>query len=102
MKGYYMKFKKKASTTTAILNGLGKITETIVDSLSSQEVLCGKYADGKPRSFIDAIRGEYISPKKKSKKKKEKEKKKKDADKKLKKLKKEKKKLKKLRHKLIM
>lgn len=73
---------------------------TIVDLVSGpllskrgQKVLCGTYSNGKPRSAIDALRDEYISPedrerwdrmkagkKKKNKKKKGKKGKKKNKD----------------------
>lgn len=67
---------------------IGSIVHQISDvALSSkgQQFLCGTYSDGKPRSFVDAMRDEYVSPKdrerwekqKKKKKKKKKGKKKK-------------------------
>lgn len=56
----------------------------IVLSNSGQKFICGTYSDGKPRSVVDAMRDEYVSPedranwdKKKKKKKKNKKKKKK-------------------------
>ena len=62
-----MKKKKKDAVMTAIFGGVGKVMSGIVDGLSDQNVLCGTYADGTPRSFIDALRGDYISPEKKKK-----------------------------------
>jgi hypothetical protein len=98
-----MKRKKKNDLKATLLSGFGRITGDIIDGLSSQEVMCGTYADGTPRSFIDALRGDYISPetkkkilKKKAKKKKDKKKDKKKKDKfekTFKKIQKEKKKL---------
>lgn len=61
------------------------IVTNIASSPKGQRFLCGTYSDGKPRSVIDAMRDEYISPKdrerwdriKADKKKKKKKKKKK-------------------------
>lgn len=94
-----MKKKKKNDLKATLLSGFGRIAGDIIDGLSSQEVMCGTYADGTPRSFIDALRGDYISPEKKKKILKKKAKKKKDKKKKdkfektFKKIQKEKKKL---------
>lgn len=94
-----MKRKKKNDLKATLLSGFGRIVGDIIDGLSSQEVMCGTYADGTPRSFIDALRGDYISPEKKKKILKKKAKKKKDKKKKdkfektFKKIQKEKKKL---------
>lgn len=94
-----MKRKKKNDLKATLLSGFGRIAGDIIDGLSSQEVMCGTYADGTPRSFIDALRGDYISPEKKKKILKKKAKKKKDKNKKdkfektFKKIQKEKKKL---------
>lgn len=94
-----MKRKKKNDLKVTLLSGFGRIAGDIIDGLSSQEVMCGTYADGTPRSFIDALRGDYISPEKKKKILKKKAKKKKDKKKKdkfektFKKIQKEKKKL---------
>nr|DAJ74698.1 MAG TPA: hypothetical protein [Caudoviricetes sp.] len=94
-----MKRKKKNDLKATLLSGFGRIAGDIIDGLSSQEVMCGTYADGTPRSFIDALRGDYISPEKKKKILKKKAKKKKDKKKKdkfektFKKIQKEKKKL---------
>ena len=78
--------KKKSSLSGAIFANISKLAGNVIDGLGDQELLFGTYADGKPRSFIDALRGDYISPKKKSK---------------LKKIKKERKKLKKIKNKLM-
>ena len=94
-----MKRKKKNDLKETLLSGFGRNAGDIIDGLSSQEVMCGTYADGTPRSFIDALRGDYISPEKKKKILKKKAKKKKDKKKKdkfektFKKIQKEKKKL---------
>lgn len=71
-----------------------------VDSMSTPEILFGTYSDGTSRSFIDAIKGDYISPKKKAKLLSKKESKKK-LKKKAKKIEKEKKKLKKITKKMM-
>ena len=78
--------KKKSSLSGALFNNLSKLAGNVIEGLGDQELLFGTYADGKPRSFIDALRGDYISPKKKSK---------------IKKIKKERKKLKKIKNKLM-
>lgn len=94
-----MKRKKKNDLKATLISGFGRIAGDIIDGLSSQEVMCGTYADGTPRSFIDALRGDYISPETKKKILKKKAKKKKDKKKKdkfektFKKIQKEKKKL---------
>ena len=54
-----MKRKKKNDLKATLLSGFGRIAGDIIDGLSSQEVMCGTYADGTPRSFIDALRGDY-------------------------------------------
>lgn len=102
-----MKRKKKDNMKSVLLSGLGKIATEVMDTISSQDVLCGTYADGTPRSFIDALRGDYISPEKKKKILKKKAKKKKDKKKKdkfekiYKKIQKEKKKMLKSKNKLF-
>lgn len=102
-----MKRKKKNDLKATLLSGFGRIAGDIIDGLSSQEVMCGTYADGTPRSFIDALRGDYISPEKKKKILKKKAKKKKDKKKKdkfekmYKKIQKEKKKMLKSKNKLF-
>lgn len=93
--------KKKSSLSGALFNNLSKLAGNVIEGLGDQELLFGTYADGKPRSFIDALRGDYISPKKKSKIKKSKKEKNKKLEKKLKKIKKEGKKLKKIKNKLM-
>lgn len=102
-----MKRKKKNDVKGALLAGLGKLATEVIDTISHQDVLCGTYADGTPRSFIDALRGDYISPEKKKKYQKKKAKKKKDKKKKdkfektFKKIQKEKKKMMKGKKKLF-
>jgi len=105
-----MKRKKKDNVKSTLLAGLGKLATEVIDTISSQDVLCGTYTDGTPRSFIDALRGDYISPKKKKKilkkecekYKKKKDKKKKDKfEKTFKKIQKEKKKFKKYKSNLF-
>ena len=93
--------KKKSSLSGAIFANISKLAGNVIDGLGDQELLFGTYSDGKPRSFIDALRGDYISPKKKSKLKKSKKEKNKKLEKKLKKIKKERKKLKKIKNKLM-
>ena len=56
-----------------------KTVSNIVMSDSGQKFLCGTYSNGEPRSVVDAMRDEYVSPDdranwdKKKKKKKNKE-----------------------------
>jgi len=98
-----MKKKKNDDLRKLIMIGLGQVVNTVVEEIGNHEAICGKYADGTPRSFIDAIRGDFISPEKrkkllKKKKKKSKNKKKNDGlIKTLKKMKKENKKLMKIK-----
>ena len=60
-----------------------KQVSNVVMSDKGQKFLCGTYSNGEPRSVVDAMRDEYVSPddradwdKKKKKKKKNKKKKK--------------------------
>lgn len=66
--------KKKTITTLFVL-----ATKLAGDD-NIQKAVFGQYSDGSPRSFVDALHGEYISPKDKHKltKKKKKGKKKKN------------------------
>ena len=67
---------------------IGAIVKAVSDVLMSdkgQKFVCGTYSNGKPRSVVDALRDEYISPNDrdrwdKAKKKKKKKKKKKQND----------------------
>jgi hypothetical protein len=54
-----------------------KVGETVT-SEEGQRFLCGTYSNGKPRSFVDAMRDEYVSPKDRAKSDKKKKKKKKN------------------------
>ena len=63
------------SITTAV-----KQVANVVMSDKGQKFLCGTYSNGEPRSVVDAMRDEYVSPddrvkwdKKKKKKKKKKQ-----------------------------
>ena len=53
-----------------------KTVSDVVLSDAGQKFLCGTYSDGKTRSFADAMRDEYISPKDREKWEKKKAKKK--------------------------
>ena len=53
-----------------------KTVSDVVLSDAGQKSLCGTYSDGKTRSFADAMRDEYISPKDREKWEKKKAKKK--------------------------
>ena len=44
-----------------------KKTGDLLSSENTRRLLCGEYTDGTPRSLIDAINGEYKSPKSKRK-----------------------------------
>lgn len=64
-----------------VIGGIVKQVSDVALSSKGQQFLCGTYSDGKPRSFVDAMRDEYVSPKdrerwEKQKKKKKKKKKK--------------------------
>lgn len=61
-----------------IINGISDIAL----SEQGQRFICGTYSNGKPRSVVDAVRDEYISPKDREKWEKEKKKKKKSKKKK--------------------
>lgn len=83
--------KKKEKKSTDIAAML-KVLSNVAMSEKGQSFICGTYSDGEPRSVIDAVRDEYISPgdrarwdKKKRKKKKQKEKYRKSSGKKKKK-----------------
>ena len=39
-----------------------KTVSNIVMSDSGQKFLCGTYSNGEPRSVVDAMRDEYVSP----------------------------------------
>lgn len=54
-----------------------KTVSDVVLSNAGQRFLCGTYSDGKTRSFADALRDEYMSPKDRADWEKKKEKKKK-------------------------
>lgn len=51
------------STTEEILKKVGDL----VASSNTRKLICGEYSDGTPRSLVDAINGEYKSPKAKKK-----------------------------------
>lgn len=51
------------STTEEILKRVGDL----VASSNTRRLICGEYSDGTPRSLVDAINGEYKSPKAKKK-----------------------------------
>jgi hypothetical protein len=57
---------------------VAKQVSDVVLSEGGQKFLCGTYSDGKPRSMIDAMRDEYVSPKDRKKADKKKKKKKKN------------------------
>lgn len=55
-----------------VRDGIQSITKAISPILKDQKIMtsiCGRYADGTPRSLIDALRGTYLleEPKKKKK-----------------------------------
>lgn len=51
------------SATEEILKKAGEL----IASSSTRRLICGEYSDGTPRSIVDAINGEYKSPKEKRK-----------------------------------
>ena len=49
---------------------VGKIISGVVETISDEKVqkaIMGTYADGTPRSFVDCINDEYLSPKQREK-----------------------------------
>lgn len=80
---------KKEEKKSIDIASIAKVLSSVVTSEKGQSFICGTYSDGEPRSVIDAVRDEYISPgdrarwdKKKRKKKKQQEKHKKSSGKK--------------------
>lgn len=49
--------------TEEILKKAGEL----IASSNTRKLICGEYSDGTPRSLVDAINGEYKSPKDKKK-----------------------------------
>ena len=76
---------KLAVNLKMITGAIEKVADIAMSS-SGQKFICGTYSDGKPRSVVDAMRDEYVSPKdrmeydKKKKKKNKKKKKKKSTN----------------------
>lgn len=50
-------------TTEELLKKIGEV----VISPNTRKLICGEYSDGTPRSLVDAINGEYKSPRAKRK-----------------------------------
>ena len=71
-----MSLNIKAVTTTI------KQVADIAMSNSGQKFICGTYSNGKPRSVVDAMRDEFVSPEDRAKWDKKKKKKKKNKKKK--------------------
>lgn len=70
------------------VTGVLKLLAECALSKDGQRFLCGTYSNGKPRSVVDALRDEFISPKDRERWEKKKKKKKKQGKKKNKKKKK--------------
>ena len=67
-----LKEKDSHFNLTDMRDGIQSITKAISPILKDQKIMtsiCGRYADGTPRSLIDALRGTYLleEPKKKKK-----------------------------------
>lgn len=67
------------------LSDLAKLFVDCAMSKEGQKFFCGTYSNGKPRSMVDALRDEFISPKDRERWEKKKKKKKKQTKKKNKK-----------------
>lgn len=52
---------------TTVVSVLTTISREVNDNNDIKSLVCGVYADGKPRSISDAISGEYRSPKERKK-----------------------------------
>ena len=53
---------KLAVNLKMITGAIEKVADIAMSS-SGQKFICGTYSDGKPRSGVDAMRDEYVSPK---------------------------------------
>ena len=67
-----LKEKDSRFDLSDVRDGIQSITKAISPILKDQKIMtsiCGRYADGTPRSLIDALRGTYLleEPKKKKK-----------------------------------
>lgn len=52
---------------TSVVTVLTTISREVNDNNDLKTLVCGEYADGRPRSISDAISGEYRSPKQRKK-----------------------------------
>lgn len=50
------------------IEGIAKAILSLSSSEDLQKLICGTYSDGTPKSVIDSIHGEVLSPKDKKKK----------------------------------
>ena len=67
-----LKEKDSHFNLTDMRDGIQSITKAISPILKDQKIMtsiCGRYADGTPRSLIDALRGTYLIEEPKTKKK---------------------------------
>ena len=67
-----LKEKDSHFNLTDMRDGIQSITKAISPILKDQKIMtsiCGRYADGTPRSLIDALRGTYLFEEPKTKKK---------------------------------
>lgn len=55
------------SLKTDILEGIIEVGKAVSENDDIKSTIFGSYADGKPRSLSDAIKGEVLSPKQKKK-----------------------------------
>lgn len=67
MEGRYEKRMSLSTALTSIVTVASTIAKEINDNTVLKEVLFGKYADGRARSAVDSVKGEYRSPKQKKK-----------------------------------
>lgn len=75
-----MSKKIKSKTPVSAVDLAAKLLIEIVSNEKVQKKVLGEYTDGDTRTVIDAITGEYLSPKTKKKHDKHKKKKKKHKD----------------------
>ena len=66
MKGN-IKIMDLATILTNVVTVLTTVSREINDNNDVKRLFFGQYADGKPRSILDASKGEYMSPKERAK-----------------------------------
>lgn len=67
MEGRYEKRMSLSTFLTKAVTVVSTVSRELNDNNALRELVCGSYSDGKTRSIVDAAKGEYKSPKQKSK-----------------------------------